>query len=202
MAARRTHPNPWLVLAKLVGILVVTGVLAAGVLLPYVGGIGLAAKHEADSFLSKKCTLQETPPPQKTEVYANDGTTLIATIFKQDRQPIPLSQVPKSLQQALIATEDRRFYSHHGVDVRGLFRSAINTSNGDTQGGSTLTMQYVKQMRYYQAGDNKKKQAEAIAQNIDRKMEDAKCALYIENTLHRSKDTILDNYLNIAFFGE
>lgn len=202
MAGSRTYPRPWLVLIKLVGALVVTGVLVAGVLLPYVGGLGLAAKHEADQFLSKKCTLQETPPPQKTEVYANDGTTLIATIFKQDRQPIPLSQIPKSLQDALVATEDRRFYKHHGVDVRGLFRSAVNTSNGDTQGGSTLTMQYVKQMRYYQAGDNKAKQQEAIAQNIDRKMEDAKCALYIENTLHRSKDTILDNYLNIAFFGE
>ena len=202
MAGSRTNPSPALVLAKLIGVLVVTGVLAAGVVLPYVGGIGLEAKHVADQFLSKTCNLVETPPPQKTEVYARDGKTLIATIFKQDRQPVPLSSVPKGLQDALIATEDRRFYSHHGVDLRGLIRSAINTSNGDTQGGSTLTMQYVKQIRYYQAGDNKAKQEDAIAQTIDRKMEDAKCALYIEGTLHESKPTILDNYLNIAFFGE
>ncbi len=86
--------------------------------------------------------------------------------------------------------------------MRGLIRSAINTSSGDTQGGSTLTMQYVKQIRYYQAGDNPKKQAEAIAQNLNRKIEDAKCALYIEGTKHESKQQILDNYLNIAFFGE
>jgi membrane peptidoglycan carboxypeptidase len=187
---------------KLVGTLVITGVLAAGVLLPFVGGAGLAAKHEADNFLSKTCHLTETPPPEKTQVYASDNKTLVATIFKQDRQPITLAQVPKSLQDALVATEDRRFYSHHGVDMRGLIRSAINTSSGDTQGGSTLTMQYVKQIRYYQAGDNKKKQEEAIAQNINRKIEDAKCALYIENTEHESKGKILENYLNIAFFGE
>jgi membrane peptidoglycan carboxypeptidase len=202
VAAARTNPNPGIVLVKLIGTLLVAGVLGAGVLLPYVGGVGLAGKHLADQFLNTKCHLVESPPPEKTELYANDGQTLIATIFRQDRQPIPLSQIRKPLQTALIDTEDRRFYQHHGVDLRGLIRSAINTSSGDTQGGSTLTMQYVKQIRYYQAGDNKQKQAAAIAQTLQRKMEDAKCALYIENVKHESKPQILDNYLNIAFFGE
>src|SRR5664279_4701355 len=197
-----SHPDPRVVLAKLLATLVAAGVLAAGILLPIVGGIGLAADHEARKFLNTKCTLVETPPPEKTRLFARDGKTLIATIFKQDRQPIPLTQVPTYLQQALVATEDRRFYSHHGVDMRGLIRSAISTTSGDTQGGSTLTMQYVKQIRYYQAGDDIKKQQAAIDQNLNRKIEDAQCALYIENTEHESKDTILDNYLNIAFFGE
>ena len=200
MAGGRTNPNPALVLIKLIGTLAVAGILGAGVLLPYIGGIGLVAKHQADKFMAKKCNLVETPPPQKTEVYAKDGKTLIATIFKQDRQPIPLSEVPKGLQKALIDTEDRRFYSHHGVDVRGLLRGLISTSSGDTQGGSTLTMQYVKQIRYYQAGDDLAKQRAAIAQNLQRKMEDAQCAISIEK--RESKDQILDNYLNIAFFGE
>ncbi len=88
--------------------------------------------------------------------------------------------MPNYLQQALVATEDRRFYSHHGVDMRGLIRSAVSTSGGDTQGGSTLTMQYVKQIRYYQAGTDIKAQEAAIAQNLNRKIEDAKCAIYIE----------------------
>ena len=86
--------------------------------------------------------------------------------------------------------------------MRGLIRSAGQHASGDTQGGSTLTMQYVKQIRYYQAGKDVAKQQAAIEQNLNRKIEDAKCALYIENTKHESKDTILDNYLNIAFFGE
>ena len=127
-------------------------------MLPYVGGLGLAARSYASKFLNTQCNVVETAPPVPTEIFASDKTTLIATIFRQDRQPIPLSDVPKSLQDALIATEDRRFYSHHGVDMRGLIRSAISTGNGDTQGGSTLTMQYVKQIQYYQAGTNKKKQ--------------------------------------------
>ncbi len=187
---------------RLIAALCGFAVLASIAALPYIGGIAWAAGHESSKFLSTKCDISPTPPPQKTTIYANDGKTVIANLFEQDRIPVPLSQVPKALQQALVATEDRRFYDHHGVDLRGLIRSAVSTSGGNTQGGSTLTMQYVKQIRYYAAiGDSAKQQA-AIAQNLDRKMEDARCALYFENDLHMSKGTILDNYLNIAFFGE
>jgi membrane peptidoglycan carboxypeptidase len=202
VAGSSARPDPWLTVAKLLAAMVAAGVLVAGLLLPYVGGLGLAARHEATKFLDTTCNLTETPPPQKTTMYARDGKTVLATIFRQDRVPVPLASIPKALQDALVATEDRRFYQHHGVDMRGLLRSAVSTSSGDTQGGSTLTMQYVKQMRYYQAGDNLEKQRAAIAQNLNRKIEDAKCAIYIENTEHESKDQILDNYLNIAFFGE
>jgi membrane peptidoglycan carboxypeptidase len=196
------RPDTWQTLGKLAGALLAVGILAAGILLPYVGGLGVVAGRAAGKFLNTTCAYHDSAPPQKTTLYASDGKTVIATLFSQDRVPIPLSEVPKYLQDALIATEDRRFYQHHGVDLRGLIRSAISTSSGDTQGGSTLTMQYVKQVRYYQAGDDKKKQEAAIAVNLKRKMEDAKCALYIEGTLHESKQQILDNYLNIAFFGE
>lgn len=198
----------WRTVGKLVAALVATGVLAAGLLLPYVGGVGLAAGHEANKFLATSCNITESKPPEPTTIYARDGKTVIARVFTQDREPISLSQVPKYLQQALIATEDRRFYSHHGVDMRGLVRSAVSTSGGSTQGGSTLTMQYVKQVRYFQASEiqdpTKQKQAQddAIVQDLNRKIQDAKCALYFENTLHESKDQILENYLNIAFFGE
>ena len=202
MAAFPGRPDPWQTLAKLFVALLAAGVLVAGLALPYVGGLGLVAGREADKFQNTQCNLPDSKPPQKTTLYAKDGKTVVATLFKQDRVPVPLSQVPTYLQDALVATEDRRFYSHHGVDLRGLIRSAVNTSSGDTQGGSTLTMQYVKQLRYYQAGDNVAKQRAAIAQNLNRKIEDAKCALYIEGTLHKSKAQILDDYLNIAFFGE
>ncbi len=193
-------PNPWLVVSKLVGTLVATGILGAGLLLPVVGGIGLAVDDQAKNFINAKCTLTETQPPRQTKLYASDGKTLLARIFEQDRQPVKYDAIPDFLRQALVATEDRRFYSHHGVDMRGLIRGFVNTTSGDTQGGSTLTMQYVKQIRYYQAGKNIKAQEAAIAQNLHRKIEDAKCALNLEK--HESKQDILTNYLNIAFFGE
>ncbi|MGI8678918.1 MAG: transglycosylase domain-containing protein [Jatrophihabitans sp.] len=202
MAAIPGRPDPWKTLGKLVAALVAAGILVAGLALPYVGGIGLVAGSQAGKFDNTVCDLQESKPPQKTTLLARDGKTTLATLFSQDRVEVGLDQIPKSLQYALVATEDRRFYTHHGVDMRGLLRSAVNTTNGDTQGGSTLTMQYVKQIRFYEAGDDLKKQRAAIDQTLQRKMEDARCAIYIENTLHESKQKILQNYLNIAFFGE
>jgi membrane peptidoglycan carboxypeptidase len=202
VAAVSGRPNRWATVAKLLIALIATGVLVAGLFMPFVLGSGILARKEASKWLDTSCTLQETKPPQPTTLYANDHKTVLARLFTQDRKPVRLDEVPKYLQDALIATEDRRFYSHHGVDLRGLIRSAVNTTSGDTQGGSTLTMQYVKQIRYYQAGDDKKKQEAAIAVTIQRKMEDAKCALEIEGPRHESKTDILQNYLNIAFFGE
>jgi membrane peptidoglycan carboxypeptidase len=186
-------------LGRLVGLLVILGVLAAGLVLPYVGGAGLAAKAGADKFLGTQCNLTEEPVQQRTTIYANDGKTVIATLFDQNRQAVPLSRVPKAVTNALISTEDRRFYSHHGVDLRGLIRGALKTSSGDTQGASTLTEQYVKQVRYYQANTDAERAA-AIDQNIDRKILDAQCALKIER--ENSKAQILEKYLNIAAFGE
>ncbi|HEY7048572.1 MAG TPA: transglycosylase domain-containing protein [Jatrophihabitantaceae bacterium] len=194
------RPNTAETLLKLVGLIGACAVLCAGVLLPYVGGLGLVAGRQANKFLNTTCNLRETPPAQKTTLYAKDGTTQLATLYTYDRELVPsLNDVPKYLQQALVATEDRRFYSHHGVDMRGLLRSAVSSSGGDTQGGSTLTMQYVKQVRYYQADTDAEREA-AITQTLSRKMEDAKCALDIEKK--ESKNEILLNYLNIAFFGE
>ncbi len=177
----------------------IVGVLAAGFLIPYIGGLGLATKAGADKFLNTECNLTEEPVQQKTTMYASDAKTVIATLFDQNRQVISLTKVPKSVTNALIATEDRRFYQHHGVDMRGLIRGALKTSNGDTQGASTLTEQYVKQVRYYEATTDAERAA-AIDQNIDRKILDAQCALKIERD--NSKNQILEKYLNIAFFGE
>ena len=68
-----------------------SGLLAAGLMLPYVGGLGLAAGHEADKFLEHHLQAHETQPPQKTTLYASDGKTVIATLFNQDRVPVPLA---------------------------------------------------------------------------------------------------------------
>jgi membrane peptidoglycan carboxypeptidase len=192
----------WTVLSKLsqlVALLVIVGVLAAGLLLPYIGGAGLAAKAGADKFLNTTCNLTEEPVQQKTTMYASDGKTVIATLFDQNRQVIPFDHVPVAVTNALISTEDRRFYQHHGVDLRGLIRGALKTSNGDTQGASTLTEQYVKQVRLYEATTQAERDA-AVGQNIDRKILDAQCALQIERK--NTKPEILEKYLNIAFFGE
>ncbi len=185
---------------RLVGALVVCGALGAGLLLPFVGGTGLAVKSVADSFLTASCDVVPTTASQTTTVLASDGTTVIAKLFDQNRENIGLSQVPAAVQAALISTEDRRFYSDHGVDLRGVVRAALDdTSGSSTQGASTLTEQYVKQVRYFQA-TTPAARAAAVAQTVSRKIKDAKCAVELEKKY--TKAQILDDYFNIAFFGE
>jgi membrane peptidoglycan carboxypeptidase len=186
---------------ELISSLVLAGVLIAAMLVPFVGWAGIVARSAASRFLAEQCDFTETPVPQRSYLLARDGKTVIATLFAQNRAPVRLEDVPKPLVQALIATEDRRFYQHHGVDFRSLVRAAVHDASGDggTQGGSTLTMQYVKQVRYYQA-QNEAERAAAIDPNLDRKLQNAKCAIDLEQ--HNSKNQILEKYLNIAFFGE
>ena len=99
---------------------------AAGLLLPFVGGLGLAVARAAGDFLNTSCDLTIHPAAQTSTVYAADGKTVIARLYAQNRQDVPLAAIPQPVQRALIATEDRRFYSHHGVDLRGLARAALN----------------------------------------------------------------------------
>ena len=196
MSPRRTAGK----IFALVTALVALGVVAALVAVPFVGGAGLAAKSVSNTFLDTGCDVTVTPSGQTTTILASDGKTVIATLFDENRKDVTLSQIPSITQQALIATEDRRFYQENGIDLRAIIRAAVSdSSGGTTQGGSTLSMQYVKQVRYFQA-TTPAAQAAAVEQDLDRKIKDAKCALQLEKTT--TKAQILQDYFNIAFFGE
>jgi membrane peptidoglycan carboxypeptidase len=193
-------PEQRTAMRRLVLAISVTGVLVAALIVPVALSAGLMAKGVADRFLGLRCDVAITSPPRPSTLLARDGKTVIARIFTQNRTPVQLADVPMDLVHALVATEDRRFYHHHGVDLRGLFRAGLHDlAGGSTQGGSTLTMQYVKQVRYFEA-NTAAERAAAVATDIDRKLENAKCALQLERRF--SKQQILQRYLDIAFFGE
>jgi penicillin-binding protein 1A len=80
-----------------------------------------------------------------SEVYTQDSV-LIGRYYKEDRTPIPFEQMGEHVVQALIATEDVRFYQHHGVDFKALASSVISTAQGEKRGGSTITQQLAKNM--------------------------------------------------------
>jgi membrane peptidoglycan carboxypeptidase len=179
----------------LLGISGIAGILLAGMLLPIVGGIGLVARAGANDFESLPSALKESPLPQVSRILAADGST-IASFYAEDRVAAPLSQVPGVMQKALIAIEDVRFYEHHGIDFKGTLRAFLrNGSSGTvTQGGSTLTQQYVKNV-LIEAGV-----PGANADTLSRKAREARYALALEKTL--TKEQILERYLNIAYFGD
>ena len=178
---------------------VLAGVLVAGLALPVIGGAGLAAKSQADEFLVLPASLETPPLAQRSRILAADGS-LIASLYLENRVIVPLTDVPDHTRKAVLAIEDARFYAHNGVDVKGTIRAAVENAqaNGVTQGGSTLTQQYVKNA-LLQAATTKEEQAAAREVSVDRKLREARYALALERQL--TKDEILERYLNIAYFG-
>jgi membrane peptidoglycan carboxypeptidase len=192
--ARRTYS-----LTVFVGVCLVAGALVAGFALPLVGGAALTAKAAAEDFQSLPGDLKTRELAQRSVVLAADGTR-IATFFDENRVTVALSAVAPVMRQAILAIEDARFYEHPGIDIRGTTRALIsNTSGGPRQGGSTLTQQYVKNLLIELADGDKKKIAAARAPTVTRKLQELKYALEIEKRM--TKDQILQNYLNISYFG-
>jgi len=88
-----------------------------------------------------------------SEVYTTDGT-LIGRYYKEDRSPVPYDSIAADVINALVSTEDIRFFKHHGVDFRAIVSSIISTARGDKRGGSTITQQLAKNLyrtRYNQS---------------------------------------------------
>ena len=176
------------------------GLLLAAFAFPLVGGIGLTAKAGADEFLALPQDLVEHDLNQRSRILAADGS-LLAVLYKENRVPARLQDIPELTRKAVIAIEDSRFYAHNGVDIRGTLRAAIENAQagGVSQGGSTLTQQYVKNV-LLQAAADKTGQDKARERSLDRKLKEARYALALERSV-RSKDEILERYLNSAYFG-
>ena len=131
----------------------------------------------------------ELADAQTTIVYYDDGKTEMARIAELNRESVPLSQVPEHVRKAVIAAEDRDFYSNSGVSPSGIARSVWQALKGaDVQGGgSTITQQYVKD--YFLTQDR----------TLDRKLREMVIAIKIDKD--KSKDEILEGYLNTIYFG-
>lgn len=204
--AGETSPHPasksWASRVRLaVNLLLVgaaAGVVAAIGVLPVAAVAGLQVKRTISGFDQLPAGVLDPNLQQSSTLLAADGTA-IATIFFQNRASVPLSQISTSMQKAIIAIEDSRFYEHHGIDLRGTSRAAVsNLLGGNTQGGSTITQQYVKNMLINKA-TNADEASAAHATTLSRKIRELRLALAVEKRY--SKNEILERYLNIAFFG-
>jgi penicillin-binding protein 1A len=139
-------------------------------------------------------TLKERDPGSNTEVLAADGTRLGFISADELSRPVAGNNLPKVLKDATIAIEDERFYKHQGVDYEGIIRAAVKNfmSRETVEGGSTLTMQLVKNL--YTADRTR----EGLA-GYQRKIREAKLAEELEN--EHSKEWILNKYLNTTPYG-
>ena len=145
--------------------------------------------------------LPATPPPIKSgiesqisHVYDINGNEL--GVFREFEQSVPVARadMPSILKQAVVASEDRNFYHHQGVDLRGTLRALVADLRGQKleQGGSTITQQYVKNS-VKGVGSQK---------TVLRKLREAVLASELERSHEFSKDEILFRYLSSIFLGE
>jgi membrane peptidoglycan carboxypeptidase len=188
----------------------VGGVLSAGLLMPAVAGASALTGATTEVFDDLPTELKEEPLSEKSTVLAADGTTVLATFYAQNRIVVPLEAISQDMQNAVVATEDKRFFEHGGIDPTGMLRAAAkNAFTDDVQGASTLTQQYVKNVLIEsairkedpaerEAAIRAAREADGTA-GISRKLREAKLAIALEQRY--AKQEILAKYLNIAQFG-
>ncbi|MEU5430597.1 transglycosylase domain-containing protein [Streptomyces olivoreticuli] len=154
----------------------------------FVLGVGALAGLFAWVYASVDIPDENAAAVQEANTYYwADGTQMVS-IGKVNRNIVRLSDVPESVQNAVIAAENETFYSDRGVSPKGIFRAIVSTAQGqETQGGSTITQQYVKNTYLSQE------------QTVTRKAKEFIISLKVDRT--KSKKDVLQGYLNTSWFG-
>lgn len=150
-------------------------------------GISVAALQYLSRDLPSLARIQSIEPSLKTLIFAANGDTL-DEFYHQNRTLVPLARIPRRLQEAVIATEDRRFYDHYGFDLRRFVKILwVNLTSSQRPGASTLTQQLARNLFL------------TPEKTIARKLKELILALQIEQTY--TKDEILTMYLNQIYLG-
>jgi len=159
-------------------------ILISGVLFGIIAGIFLAITHDLPQIQS----LETFRPSAVTRIYSADKE-LLAELYLEKRDPVPLKSIPHYLKTALIATEDKNFYKHSGVDLKGILRAILKDvlARKFVEGASTITQQLAKTLFL------------TSEKSIMRKIKEAFLAFQLERRY--TKDEILGLYLNQIYFG-
>ena len=179
----RRRPKPrkrvWLRVLFLVFALLVIAAIGMGA-----GGIFALSRN-----LPSLENLERRPNAVNTTIYDRNGVKFAELHGAENRVIVSSTKIPDAMKQATVATEDARFYTHHGVDMQGIARALVENlrAGGIVQGGSTITEQYVKNAY---VGNER---------TYTRKLREAVLAWELEDKW--SKDKILTEYLNTVYYG-
>ncbi len=178
----------------------VLGVVVAGLAIPFAGVLGFASQKVSDGVDDLPQEFDTTNLPQRTEILDRKGK-VIASVFDQNRQNVALSAISPRMIKAQLAIEDYRFYQHGALDVKGTMRAFVTNqaADGVVQGGSSITQQLVKLTLVNQA-KTKEERAAATDDSYARKIRELRYAIALEAKY--TKDQILEQYLNIAYYGD
>ena len=186
---------------RLAALSVGAGLLVAAVAVPVVGAAGVLTRNAANTFNTLKVpSLGQIP--SRSEILDADGN-LIAYYYPKNiyRVPVAYNQIAPVMRNAIVAIEDSRFYQHGAFDLRGTARALANdlSNNANTQGGSTLAQEYVKNALILTA-TTKQQQDDASEDTVARKIRELRMAAVVEHEM--TKQQLLAAYLNAAYYDE
>lgn len=176
-------------LLVLVAVVVVMSLIVAVLATPGVAVVTRTMRGITERFSGPISEIALPNVAQRSVVLDRRGQVLATLSGEENRVRVDLAQIPKHMQQAVLAIEDAKFYTHKGVDPTGLMRALLSNvrSGALVQGGSTITQQLVKNTLV------------GSERSLDRKILEARLAVRLEQEM--TKDEILEAYLNEAYFG-
>jgi membrane peptidoglycan carboxypeptidase len=179
-------------LLLLVPVIVLAAGVTAIVLAPPFLGAGLGVNELGRRLDAAGAAFTKIPHfPQRSTIYANDGKTVLANVYLDNREIVPLRDVSPIARKAVLAAEDNDFYEHGALNFTSLTRALIENIRAGSvvQGGSTITQQLVKNTLGLNVND----------QSFERKFQEAALAIRVEEKY--SKNRILGMYLNQVYLG-
>lgn len=187
-------------LSKLLLAVLAAAVMLAALMLP-VGMLVAKGTAIANRELeTTKQLLNDDNMPTKSVLVDSKGGA-VTEFFDQNRTIVDTGDISYYAKLALISIEDKRFFSHKGVDAQGAVRALVKNlaAGGTSQGASTIEQQYIKNYNLYVNAQTEEEQAAAVDQNYGRKLTEMQAALELNKVY--TKDEILGKYLNLMFFG-
>ena len=183
------------------GVSVLGGALVAGLVIPAVSMATTTGREAAQTLDALPAAFERTPAAQRTRVELADGTFL-TYFFKENRVEVKLDDVAPIMREAQVIIEDHRFFEHGAIDITGTLRALVSTSQGVTQGGSSITQQYVRmlQMQAADAANDPAARLAAQENTMARKIREMRFAMALEKEM--DKKDILAGYLNISYYGD
>ena len=137
------------------------------------------------------------PAGYSTTVYDSEGNQLTKLVAQNaNRVYVKLDKIPLDMQHAFVAIEDERFYTHNGIDIKGIMRAGVKALTGNlSQGASTITQQLLKNNVFTTWTDES-----SLVEKFKRKFQEQYCAVQLEKIM--TKDQIMENYLNTINLGQ
>src|ERR1700704_4233516 len=185
---------------RLAGCCVLAGVVAAALMFPFAGGIGLMSNRASDIVSNGSAQLIEGDVPQVSTMVDAAGN-VIAWLYSQRRFEVASDKIANTMKLAIVSIEDKRFAEHNGVDWQGTLTGLSGYLYGDrnTRGGSTIEQQYVKNYQLLVIAQTDAERRAAVEITPARKLREIRMALTLDKTF--TKAEILTRYLNLLSFG-